>query len=238
MDFTQDHIEFHLEQFEGPLDLLLHLIHVNRVDILDIPIAMILEQYMQALAYILENALENACEFVAMAAQLVLIKTRMLLPKPEKDEEDPRSGLVRALLEYKLVKETAPFLSRRIQAGRDAYLRPPSALPAAKPVDYQQKPADLQRAARNIALRVSRKTPPQAGMFQTILSADPVSVEDKMADIISLLASDGSLKLSRLYSFARSRSELVAIFLALLELIAGRRAEIDEESTTVYSAGD
>ncbi len=238
MDFSQNHIEFHLEQFEGPLDLLLHLVHVNRVDILDIPIALILDQYMQALAYILEHELENACEFVAMAAQLVLIKTRMLLPKPEKDEEDPRSNLVHALLEYKLVKETAPYLSRRIQIGRDSYLRPPSALPAAKPAAYRQTSADLERAARNIGLRIHRKAPPQASAFQSILKADPVRVEDKIADIISMLTDAGSLKLSRLYSVAHSRSELVAIFLALLELIAQRKAELDEDNATIYSAGD
>jgi len=238
MDPIQNHLEFHLEQFDGPLDLLLHLISVNRVDIMDIPIAMILEQYMQALAYILENELENACEFVAMAAQLVLIKTRMLLPKPQKDEEDPRTDLVRALLEYKLVKETAPFLSRRIQAGRDCYPRDPEPLPTAKPMEYKHSPADLVRAARNISLRISRRTPPQAGTFSTILSADPVSVEDKMADILSQLSTDGSLKLNRLYSFARSRSELVAIFLALLELVAGHKADLDDDNTTIYSAGD
>ena len=238
MDPANNPIVFHLEQFDGPLDLLLHLISVNRVDIFDIPIALILEQYMQALVYILEKELDNACDFVAMAAQLVLIKTRMLLPRPQSEEEDPRADLVRALLEYKLVKETAPYLSRRIQLGRDAYLRAPSPLPQAKPAEYRQSKLDLVRAAKSIDQRIRRRTPPKAQTFDAILTADPVSVEDKMADILSLLAQDGSLRLNRLYSFARSRSELVAIFLALLELIAGRRAALDDENTTIYTAGD
>lgn len=238
MDPAVNPLEFHLEQFDGPLDLLLHLISVNRVDIFDIPIAMILEQYMQALVYVLESRLENACEFVAMAAQLVLIKTRMLLPKPQSDGEDPRANLVRALLEYKLVKDTAPYLSRRIQVGRDAYLRAPSPLPQAPPAEYKQSSDDLVRAARNIDQRIRRRTPPKAQTFAPILAADPVSVEDKMADILSVLAQDGSLRLKRLYSFARSRSELVAIFLALLELVAERRAALDDDNMTIYTAGD
>ena len=173
-----------------------------------------------------------------MAAQLVLIKTRMLLPNPRADEEDPRADLVRALLEYKLVKETAPYLSLRIQVGRDAYLRAPSPLPQAKPAAYKQSRDDLVRAARSIDQRVRRRTPPKAQTFAPILAAEPVSVEDKMADILSVLAQDGSLRLNRLYSFARSRSELVAIFLALLELVAERRAALDDENTTIYTAGD
>ena len=238
MDSSLTRIEFHIGEFDGPLDLLLHLISVNRVDIMDIPIALILEQYMQALAIILDRELENACEFVAMAAQLVLIKTKMLLPRPQTDQEDPRSELVKALLEYKLVKQSAPFFAKRIQAGRDCYMRPPAMLFPVRISDYRQSPSDLRRAAKNIALRESRKILPQTGTFQPLLSADPVSVEEKMADIISHLETDGSLKLKRLYSFARSRSELVAIFLALLELIAQHRADLDDENTTVYSAGE
>ena len=108
-------MDFHLDNFDGPLDLLLHLISKNKVSIYDIPIAEILEQYMAVLHEAEHMDLDVAGDFIAMAAQLVYIKSRMLLPKHEENEdgEDPRAGLVEMLLEYQRLRARLRFLRKR-----------------------------------------------------------------------------------------------------------------------------
>jgi segregation and condensation protein A len=117
-------VTFHLEVFDGPLDLLLHLLSKNKVEIKDIPIAVILEQYLEYIRQMQEFDLEVASEFITMAAQLMYIKSKMLLPVYEDDnEEDPRAGLVEALLEYQRIKEAGSALSLRAQIGRDIFVK-------------------------------------------------------------------------------------------------------------------
>ena len=120
-------MDFHLDNFDGPLDLLLHLISKNKVSIYDIPIAEILEQYMAVLHEAEHMDLDVAGDFIAMAAQLVYIKSRMLLPKHEEDEaeEDPRAGLVEMLLEYQRLKSATAFFAEKNETGRDIYVKPP-----------------------------------------------------------------------------------------------------------------
>ena len=233
-------LTFKLDSFEGPLDLLLQLISANRVDIMDIPVAMILEQYLQVLDRILQEDLENVCDFVAMAARLVYIKTRLLLPKPEKEEEDPRASLAQSLLAYKKIKEAAPFFSRRVQAGRDSFAKTPEPLPTAKTVHYHHVPADLCRAARNVVERARRKMPPSASAFDGIVGFEPVPVEEKITRILDTLSVQGSVTARALYGQVRSRSELVAVFLALLELMAARRVSVEDtpEGVVVFEGGE
>ena len=112
---------FHLSAFDGPLDLLLHLIAKNKVNIYDIPISLILEQYMEVLREAQEADMEVAGDFIAMAAQLMLIKSRMLLPKEKneaEEEEDPRTQLVEQLLEYQRIRVVQPFFRSHSEAGR------------------------------------------------------------------------------------------------------------------------
>lgn len=119
-------ITFHLSAFDGPLDLLLHLIAKNKVNIYDIPISLILEQYMEILREAQEADMEVAGDFIAMAAQLMLIKSRMLLPKEkneEDEEEDPRAMLVEQLLEYQRIREVQPYFKRHSDVGRDILTR-------------------------------------------------------------------------------------------------------------------
>ena len=232
-------LTFKLDSFEGPLDLLLQLVTANRVDIMDIPVALILEQYLAVLDHILEENLENACDFVAMAARLVYIKTRLLLPKPEKEEEDPRSGLTQSLLEYQKVKSTAPFFSKRIQAGLDSFVKTPEPLPTVA-IEYHHKPADLCRAARNVLERARRKMPPSAAAFDGIVGFEPVPVEEKIVRIMDMLSQQGSVTARSLYREVHSRSELVAVFLALLELMANRRVSVEDtpEGVVVFEGGE
>ena len=136
-------MEFHLENFDGPLDLLLHLIAKNKVSIYDIPIAEILDQYMEVLHAAEAMDLDVAGDFVAMAAQLVYIKSKMLLPRHEEEEdEDPRAGLVEMLLEYQRIKEATPYFREKGEIGRDIFVRQPEPLGAA-PREYRQSVNDL-----------------------------------------------------------------------------------------------
>lgn len=232
-------LTFKLDAFEGPLDLLLQLVSANRVDIMDIPVALILEQYLAVLDHILEEDLENACDFVAMAARLVYIKTRLLLPRPEKDEDDPRAALTQSLLEYKKVKDVTPFFSKRVQAGRDCFTKPPEPLRAIT-IKYRHDPADLCKAARNVLERARRKMPPSASAFDGIVGFEPVPVEEKIVRIMDMLSEQGSVTARSLYSQVHSRSELVAVFLALLELMANRRVSVEDtpDGVIVFEGGE
>ena len=117
-------VTFHLEAFDGPLDLLLHLLSKNKVDIRDIPIAQILDQYLEYIQLMQEFDLEVASEFITMAAQLMSIKSKMLLPVyDDEPEEDPRAGLVEALLEYQRIKSAGTVLNSRAELGRDLFTR-------------------------------------------------------------------------------------------------------------------
>ena len=122
---------FHLSAFDGPLDLLLHLIAKNKVSIYDIPISLILEQYMEVLREAQSADMEVAGDFIAMAAQLMLIKSRMLLPKEKnetEEDEDPRTQLVEQLLEYQRIRVVQPFFRAHGEVGRDIFTRPPEPL--------------------------------------------------------------------------------------------------------------
>lgn len=156
-------ITFHLSAFDGPLDLLLHLIAKNKVNIYDIPISLILEQYMEILREAQEADMEVAGDFIAMAAQLMLIKSRMLLPKEkneEDEEEDPRAMLVEQLLEYQRIREVQPYFKRHSDVGRDILTRPPEPIERKKTFEGTLPPEKLSDAARRMLTRIGKKMPP------------------------------------------------------------------------------
>ena len=141
-------MEFHLDSFDGPLDLLLHLISKNKVSIYDIPIAEILEQYMAVLREAETMDMDVAGDFIAMAAQLVYIKSRMLLPKREEtpEEDDPRTELVDMLLEYQRFRQATAFFREKGEEGADMLTRPPETLENA-PREVHGDMMELVRAA-------------------------------------------------------------------------------------------
>ena len=219
---------FHLSAFDGPLDLLLHLIARNKVSIYDIPIASILEQYMEILHTAESMDPDVAGDFIAMAAQLVYIKSKMLLPKAEEDEaEDPRAGLVEQLLEYQRMKEMTPCFRDRLEAGRDIIAKPPEPSGERGPVEYHQSPDDLVRAAHALLERGRRRVPPPATAFRGIVGREAVPVGVKIAAILRQFAGRARLRFASLFAGAKSRSEVVATFLAVLELSKERRIRID-----------
>ncbi|MGO5028175.1 segregation and condensation protein A [Candidatus Agathobaculum pullicola] len=236
-------MEFHLENFDGPLDLLLHLIAKNKVSIYDIPIAEILDQYMEVLHAAEAMDLDVAGDFVAMAAQLVYIKSKMLLPRhEEEEEEDPRTSLVEMLLEYQRIKETASFFREKGEMGRDIFVKPPELLGDA-PREYRQSITDLIRAANNMLRRAQRRVPPPASAFSGIVGREPVPVEGRITSILKRFLHHVRLPFRRLFDDATSRSEIVATFLAVLELSKNRRIRLegdgeDMELTLIDDKGE
>ncbi|GGI95545.1 segregation and condensation protein A [Alicyclobacillus cellulosilyticus] len=215
-------VEVVLENFSGPLDLLLHLVRKQEVDIREISISDITEQYLSYLRTMEELSLEIASEFVVMAATLLAIKSRMLLPRPqpakeEVPEEDPREALIAQLMAYQRVKWAAEELRARYAARSLVYARDPLDL---SPYRAQPAPSltgvtlwDLLDAYRRWMARRPKPEPVAA------MRGHVVSVEEMMERMIRLLRRAGRLPFYALLRSAHSRSEIVSGFLALLELM-------------------
>ena len=218
-----DALEVILEAFEGPLDLLLWLIRRNNINVLDIPMAALTAQYMEYVEAMRRQHLELAAEYLVMAAMLIEIKSRMLLPRPEKaaegEEHDPRAELVRRLLEYEQMKQSAQILDRQPQLGRD--FQPVSVyverlalqrLPRVSQDDLLQAWTDiLKRASLNKHHRISRQE---------------LSVREHMSRILKELRTRGRALFSDLFNREAGRPELVVTFLAVLELVRERLIDI------------
>ncbi len=226
-------VTFHLAVFDGPLDLLLHLLSKNKVEIKDIPIAAILDQYLDYIRQMEEFDLEVASEFITMAAQLMYIKSKMLLPVYEdEDQEDPRAGLVEALLEYQRIKEAGSVLSLRAQIGRDLFVKGQEQLEKEKTVFSGSYSYEiLTRALEDIVQRAQRKLPPPVTAFQGIVGRETVPVDEKIGEIVRMFVKKSKLSFENLVYSATSRSEIVAIFLAVLELSKARKIMIEETET-------
>ncbi|MGN7468886.1 segregation and condensation protein A [Brevibacillus sp. SAFN-007a] len=221
-----------LDSFEGPLDLLLHLIDKAEVDIYDIPIAEITEQYLATIDHMQQLQLDVASEFVVMAATLLSIKSKMLLPKKEEhvfqpfldmdvEEADPREELVARLLEYKRYKLLAEQL-REMEIGRNqVFTRPAESLaPYVREEEHTVKNVtlyDLIHALEKLVQRAKEKEP------LTKVSRDEISIKDRMTQIRQRVrAAGGMVRFSQLFSKMATRSEIVTTFLALLELMKAK----------------
>lgn len=223
-------VTFHLEVFDGPLDLLLSLISKNKVEITDIPIALICEQYLDYIRQMREFDLDVASEFIAMAAHLMYIKSKLLLPTQEEgDAEDPRADLVRALLEYQQYREAGTVLSERSALGRDIYTRPQEQLERdLHECSYNYSVDVLVNAIEEIFRRAERRLPPPVSAFRGIMSHEAVPVEGKLRELIFLFTQQEIVNFQSLILSAQSRSEVVAIFLAVLELSKSRKIHIED----------
>ncbi|MBU4311898.1 MAG: segregation/condensation protein A [Candidatus Omnitrophica bacterium] len=206
-----------LEVFEGPLDLLLYLIKKNEIDIYDIPISVITEQYLEYLELMRMLDLNIAGEFLVMAATLIHIKSKMLLPPEEKEilpeeEEDPREELVRRLLEYKRFKEVAGVL-QDLEGQRKKMFTRSSVLELGPDEKFfEANVFDLITALTRVLKDVPKE------IFQEIVK-DEFTVEQKVHDLLHMLVEKPVIHLSELFKAAKNKSEIVATFLAVLELI-------------------
>jgi segregation and condensation protein A len=212
--------EVKLEIFEGPLDLLLHLIHKNELDIFDIPIATVTEQYLEYLDMMKALNINLASDFLVMAATLIHIKSRMLLPDFQADGEegeDPRLEITRPLLEYMALKEAAHDLSERSVLDRDTFGRKPpedllTQIKADSAPELEVNLFQLIDAFRRI---IEEKSPGGQLSFRL----EQWSVKDKTEFIVAALKEKGQLYFNELFEGDRTIQELVITFLALLELV-------------------
>ena len=212
-----------LDAFEGPMELLMHLIQVNKIDIYDIPIAALTEQYMAYLTAMREFNIEVASEFLVMAATLLLIKSRMMLPKPPKETAedegiDPREELVQRIVEYQRYKKVSLAMAERAEDAERYVGRAPTELPAryAPPQGLSMK--ELWEAFQNVLAVKRELTIPEA-----IVAHEEYRVEDQMQVIVERLLAHGGDGIAFEELFATGfRGELVATFLAMLELIRRR----------------
>jgi segregation and condensation protein A len=211
-------VTFKLPRFEGPLDLLLHLLKRDEIDIHDIPIAHITKQYLDYIEIMRMLDLEVAGEFLVMAATLMRIKAKMLLPLPssaeEEDEGDPREELVQRLLEYRLYKEAAGHMQEREAMRRTWHER--GQVPTeddAGPLPLA--PATLFDLLGALQRVMSRK--PERAVYA--VQTEAYDIEEKMSLIARTVAEEGQLRFSEIMHQARARMEIIVSFMALLELI-------------------
>jgi segregation and condensation protein A len=211
--------EVKLEIFEGPMDLLLHLIRKNEVDIFDIPIATITDQYLEYLEMMKALNIDVAGDFFLMASTLMYVKSRMLLPDTsgeEGDEEDPRLEITRPLLEYMKIKELAYDLSDREILGRDVFIRTPSDdYSALAKSDYAAIEVNIFQLIDAFQRIVDRKIQETQLRFRL----EEWSINEKIEQITERLQERQPLHFQELFSQNMGLSELVATFLAVLELV-------------------
>ena len=211
-----------LDQFEGPLDLLLHLIRKNEVNIHDIPIALITAQYLFAIELMQELNLDVAGEFIVMAATLIHIKSKMLLPRPEtaagsdEAEEDPRDALVRRLMEHQKFKAAAELLHEREQVRSAQWQRPDARVAELAGDGYEPElEVDLFSLITAFQAVVDRaKYRPKV-----ILPAEEIPVEDRIDQLLTRLSETEACGFDDLFADVNDRAGLILTFLALLEMI-------------------
>lgn len=211
------HYKVKLDVFEGPLDLLLYLIKKDEVNIYDIPIARILSEYLEYIELMKLLDLNVAGEFIVMAATLIQIKSKMLLPAEEKpleeelEEEDPRAELVKKLLEYKRYKEAALMLRQKEEHRKEHFIRAQKDVPQ-EGVYFEANLFDLISAFTKALKDVPREL-----FFEVV--KDEFTVEQKVHDVLHYLVDKPKISLLELFSNAKSKLEIIAIFLSILELI-------------------
>lgn len=223
-----EQVTYRLDQFEGPLDLLLTLISKNKVSITDIPIALICDQYMDYIEQAQKMDPDIASEFIVMASELMLIKSRMLLPHEEGTENDPRREIADALLLYQQAKLAANELKPRYEEYSGRYIKGTDDIPPEKGLPLNLDPAMLVKALESVLKRIkvsdAAKTPTE--LVNPLIKHKVVSVEEKIEEMCELLDEQGEASLFFLLKDSESRAELVARFMGILELIKLRRITI------------
>ena len=213
-----------LEDFEGPLDLILYLLGKNKIEIQDIPIALILEQYQDYLEKRKRMDLEVASEFITMAAQLMFIKTRMLLNLEDEEAQSEMDALIKSLGEF----------------GRNILTRPPEPMERGKIYEYDQEPADLVLTMQEVTDRQGAPEAPPIRAFDEIVKREPYPVETKAKEILRRLRGVGITRFLLLFRGSKTRSELVATFMAVLELCRNNLIKLAGAASdcTVTAEGD
>lgn len=220
-----------LEQYEGPLDLLLSLIHKHKIDIFDIPISVLADQYLAYIAEMESYNMELSADFILMASELAYIKSKMLLPAPP-EEEDPRKPLVDALLEYQRAKLAASFLKEQSEEYFDRFTKAPDEIE----FTYEKyHPVELLvEAFRNMTRRIAETPEKKVELFERLRTQRNFTVEEKIFYIIRFLFDENKHTFSSLFEKCSSTGEIVAVFLALLQLVHAGRINVLREDEDIY----
>jgi len=226
-----------LQDFEGPLDLILFLLSKNKIEIQDIPIALILDQYLAYLEQRQQMDLEVASEFVTMAAHLMYIKTRMLLSIEDQEAQSEMDALIKSLEErkrgeiYLKIKALTERMGPMGEFGRNILTKNPEPMERGKIYEYDQESADLVMAMQDVLDRQGQVQIPQLSAFDEIVKREPYSVERKAREIFHRLKTGGITRFLLLFRGSSSRSELVATFMAVLELCRSRAIKLVGSAT-------
>jgi segregation and condensation protein A len=225
-----------MEDFEGPLDVIFLLLSKNKIEIQDVSITAILEQYLAYLEEMKRLDMEIASEFITMASHLMLIKTKMLLSAAEAAEAQSELDVLRqSLLErqrkeaMEAVRTAITWLEPRNEIGRCLFTKQPEPLRRDQTYRYRHEPMDLLKALDDIAERNQRQLPPPTVNFQGIVGKEPYPVTKKAGEVIRRLVLKGIERLKNLFKGNRSRSEIVATFLAVLELCKTNSVSLEDD---------
>lgn len=222
-----EQISFRTAEFEGPLDLLLHLIAKHKLDIHDVQISALLEQYMAYIRAARDADLELASEFLEMASRLVYIKTVSLLPRHEEESRQLKTELQGQLLEYQVCKQVAAGLGERGRQFR-RFVRPPEKIEVDTAYRLSHPVKLLCDAYRDAVGRGLRRLPPPPQAFSGIVARRVVSVGSRIVHLLKRLYRSEKASYGSLFETSTDRSELVATFLAVLELVKAKRITIED----------
>lgn len=227
-----------MEDFEGPLDVIFLLLSKNKIEIQDVSITAILEQYLAYLEEMKRLDMEIASEFISMASHLMLIKTKMLLSAAEQAEAESELDLLRQGLIERRRKEAmeqiriaVSQLEPRNEIGRCLFTKEPEPLPRQTGYRYKHTVLDLLRALDLIAERNQRQLPPSTVNFKGIVAKEPYPVTKKAGQVLRQLVLRGMERLKNLFRGSRSRSEIVATFLAILELCKTNSVSLEDDTS-------
>lgn len=225
-----------LEDFDGPLDVIFLLLSKNKIEIQDVSITAILEQYLAYLDEMKRMDMEIASEFISMASHLMLIKTKMLLSAAEQQEAEEELDVLRqSLIERQRkeamegIRQAITILEPRNEIGRCMFVKDPEPLRKDKTYRYQHDPIDLLKALDTIAERSARQLPPPTINFMGIVGKEPYPVTRKAGEVMRQLLLRGIERLKNLFKGNRSRSEIVATFLAILELCKTNTVSLEDD---------
>ena len=225
-----------MEDFEGPLDVIFLLLSKNKIEIQDVSITAILEQYLAYLDEMKRLDMEIASEFISMASHLMLIKTKMLLSAAEQQEAEEELDVLRqSLIERQRkeamegIRQAITILEPRNEIGRCLFTKDPEPLRKDKTYRYQHDPVDLLKALDTIAERSARALPPPTMNFMGIVGKEPYPVTKKAGEVMRQLLLRGIERLKNLFRGNRSRSEIVATFLAILELCKTNSVSLEDD---------
>jgi len=223
-------LTFKVAEYEGPLDLLLHLIQKHQMNIYEIEISSLLNQYMEYIRQWQSHNLEVASEFLDMASRLIHLKTISLLPKYEEEEQKARAELVGQLVEYAACKRAAAELSAR-NLGQVLFVRQPMEMEVDLLYRLTHPSTDLLHSYFDAVGRGKRRLPPQQTTFTPLVAKPVVSVNSRIIHIMRRMYKNSKLHFSRLFEENKGgRSEIVATFLAVLELLKSKRVTMDDQT--------